>query len=267
MTSGMRRLLVLILLLGGATGIRPARSGTAAANGAGDVQVLNVTARPPRAGKGVVIDFNNFYGNVTGRPATPLRTGIIHWPHDMWWNGARFPQCDPERVRTARLPGCPEGSVFAHGTVEVDARPLIADPLRGTITAFVGTPAGGMSQVFLLEFDAVPPVILVGEFSPDPQGPPYGYMQTFDLSDVPPVALTNFDLVDVERTIAVPSPGGRRILPLTRAPRRCNDYWEYASTYLYASGDSLTATSRQPCVGRAGKPPRRHRPICLPTAF
>src|SRR5262249_24412394 len=228
MTSGMRRLLVLILLLSGATGIRPARSGTAAANGAGDVQVLNVTARPPRAGKGVVIDFNNFYGNVTGRPATPLRTVIIHWPHDMRCNGPRFPQCYREGLRAYGLSGCPEGSIFAHGTVEVDARPLFADPLRGTITAFVGTPAGGMSQVFLLEFDAVPPVILVGEFSPDPQGPPYGFLQTFDLSMLPPVAVTNFDLQDVPRTIAVRTNGVRTVLPLPRAPRRCDGFWEYA---------------------------------------
>src|SRR5262245_36588775 len=221
MTSGMRRLLVLILLLGGATGIRPARSGTAAANGAGDVQVLNVTARPPRAGKGVVIDFNNFYGNVTGRPATPLRTVIIHWPHDMWWNGARFPQCSPERLRSDGLAGCPEDSIFAHGTVEVDARPIFAEPLVGTITAFVGTPAGGLSQVFLLQFDRVPPVILVGEFAPDPRGEPYGFMQTFDLSALPPVAVTKFDLLDVARTIVDRSTGRRRVLPLTRAPRRC----------------------------------------------
>jgi hypothetical protein len=105
--------------------------------------------------------------------------------------------------------------------------------------------------------DRVPPVILVGEFSPDPQGPPYGFMQTFDLSALPPVALTNFDLLDVERTIVVRSDGGRTVVPLTRAPRRCDGYWEYASTYLYASGDSLTATSRQPCVGRPGKPTKR----------
>lgn len=257
MTSRTPRRLVLPLVLIAAAPARPAWSGAAVANEDGDVQVLSVSANPPRARKGIVIDFNNFYANVTGRPATPLRTVVIHWPHDMWWNGQRFPQCDPERLRTEGVAGCPEGSIFAHGTVEVDARPIFADPLFGTITAFVGTPAGGMSQVFFLEFDRVPPVILVGEFSPDPQGPPYGFMQTFDLSALPPVALTNFDLLDVERTIVVRSDGGRTVVPLTRAPRRCDGYWEYASTYLYASGDSLTATSRQPCIGRPGKPTKR----------
>jgi hypothetical protein len=234
--------------------VPPAWAGTAVANEAGDVQVLNVTAKPPRARRGVTIDFNNFYGNVTGRPATPLQTVVIHWPHDMWWNGRLFPQCDPEQLRSDGVAGCPADSIFASGTVEVDARPVFTDPLRGKITAFVGAPANGMSQVFLLEFERVPPVILVGEFAPDPQGPPYGFMQTFDLSTLPPVAVTNFDLQDVPRTIAVRTNGVRTVLPLTRAPRRCDGFWEYASTYRYASGETLTATSRQPCLG---KPTRR----------
>jgi hypothetical protein len=257
MTPHTIRLLMALLLLTGGGRARLAWSGAAVANPAGDVQVLNVTASPPRTGKGVVIDFNNFYGNVTGRPATPVRTVVIHWPHDMWWNGERFPQCSPDRLRTDGIAGCPEDSIFAHGTVEVDARPIFAEPLLGTITAFVGTPAGGLSQVFFLQFDRVPPVILVGEFAPDPRGEPYGFMQTFDLSSLPPVAVTNFDLLDVERTIVEHSAGERKVLPLTRAPRRCNGYWEYASTYVYASGERLTATSRQPCAGRPDRSSRR----------
>lgn len=251
MTSLRLLLGVVVLLAGGRA--RLAWGGPAVANRAGDVQVLNVTASPPRAGRGVTIDFNNFYGNMSGRPATSLRTVVIHWPHDMWWNGRLFPQCAPERLRADGIGGCPEESIFAYGTVEVDARPLFAEPLFGTITAFVGAPAEGMSQVFYLEFDRVPPVILVGEFSADPHGEPYGFMQTFDLSMLPPVALTNFDLVDVERSVVARSNGRRTVVPLTRAPRRCNGYWEYASTYLLASGDTLTATSRQPCIGRPRK--------------
>jgi hypothetical protein len=247
-------LLVVSLLLSVPTsGVRVAWGGAAVADGAGDVQVLNVTANPPRTKRGVVIDFNNFYGNVTGRPATPLRSVIIHWPHDMTWNGPRFPQCDPDRLRSDGITGCPEESIFAHGTVEVDARPIFPDPLRGAITAFIGAPSGGMSQVFLLELDRVPRVVLIGEFTPDPQGEPYGFMQFFDLSALPPVALTNFDLLDVDRSIVEHVGGRRRVVPLTRSPRRCDGYWQYASTYVYASGASLTATSRQPCVGRPGR--------------
>jgi hypothetical protein len=157
----------------------------------------------------------------------------------------------PERLRGDRVAGWrPEESIFAGSTVEVAARPFFAEPLLGKITAFVGAPAGGMSQVFLLELDRVPPVILVGEFSPDSQGEPYGYMQTFDLSTLPPVAVTNFDLLDVQRTIVEHSGGRRTVVPLTRAPRHCNGYWEYASTNVYASGETLTA-SRQPCAGSA----------------
>jgi hypothetical protein len=250
MAASVTRLVVTVLVLVAFQHSRNAWAGPAAANPAGDVQVLSVSANPPRTGKGVVIDFNNFYANVTGRPATPLRTVVIHWPHDMWWNGALFPQCSPDALRAGGVTGCPPDSVFAHGTVEVDARPIFPDPLRGTITAFVGAPQGGMSQVFFLELDRVPPVILVGEFAPDPRGEPYGFMQTFDLSSLPPVAVTNFDLLDVARTIVDRSDGRRRVLPLTRAPRRCSGYWEYASTYVYASGETLTATSRQPCTGK-----------------
>jgi hypothetical protein len=251
-----RWLAAALLALMTAGRARPAWSGAAVANASGDVQVLNITANPPRTRQGITIDFNNFYGNVTGRSATPVRTVIIHWPHDMRWNGPRFPQCDPERLRSDGVAGCPEESIFANGTVEVDARPFFAEPLLGKITAFVGAPARGMSQVFLLELDRVPPVILVGEFSPDPQGEPYGFMQTFDLSTLPPVAVTNFDLLDVKRTIVEHSAGRRTVVPLTRAPRHCNGYWEYASTNVYASGDTLTATSRQPCAGKPDKASR-----------
>ena len=244
MTRPEARLLVVVpLALMTLCCERPAWRGAAVANAAGDVQVLNITAKPPRTRQGITIDFNNFYGNVTGRSATPVRTVIIHWPQDMRWNGPRFPQCDPERLRSDGVAGCPEESIFANGTVEVDARPIFAEPLLGKITAFVGAPAGGMSQVFLLEFDRVPPVILVGEFSPDPQGEPYGYAD-FDLSTLPPVAVTNY-LLDVQRTIVEHSGGRRTVVPLTRAAA-LQRVLEYASTASPRLGRHATATSRQP---------------------
>lgn len=194
---------------------------------AGTAQNSTIQYFPPRAGAGVVVDFDQFTSSVPGAPL-PVAARIAFAPGTRW-NGRRFPQCAVTALRARGPAACPPGSLFARGYVDVP--PLVH---HGLLEGFIATVGGHDAQLFW----AAPGVVVVGILHTG-RG---SAIETIDLRGLP--LIEQFHITDVRRQIDG--------IPLTVAPQTCPPRgWRFSVASQFAHGPALVSVNRQPCVGRS----------------
>lgn len=221
----------------------------------GDMQELEILASPPVAGAGIVFDFQQTYWNTLGLVVRPPVEAIIHFPRGVLWNGALFPHCDPQLLRSRGPKVCPPGSKFATGEV-VAAVGAQALTIRADLTDFVGPSAQGYaSQLLYVVPEIGSPFLLTGVIRDETSGP-YGLAEHVNLRDLPagspltptPIVIVSIHNVDQHTSVSSVTRDRRRQVPLIVAPTTCAGSWHYAFETVFLGGPSLISTSQQPCV-------------------
>ena len=251
----MRKLVMLgsaaVLGAGLAAG---AHAGPAATDPNGNVSVVDVELSPPVASTparpvGATLTFHEFFGNRNGAVLPRVTKTTIKLPPGTRSNARLFRTCDlpdtPEEVEKRR---CINASRVGSGTVEVDARPTLAEPLAGKLAAYNGEPRGGRPTLILLATVVVGGSAVRGELDfqmrgstlvslPPPEGTPEGLF-----------VITKVDAVIRATTIV--RRGGRRVrVSFIETPRVCRrGTWRSSSTQAFEGGGSLTAFDTAPCL-------------------
>jgi hypothetical protein len=118
-----------------------AHAGPAATDSNGNVSVVEVELSPPVASTparpvGATLTYHEFFGNRNGAVLPRVTKTTIKLPPGTRSNARLFRTCDlpdtPEEVGKSR---CINASRVGSGTVEVDARPALAEPLGGKLAA------------------------------------------------------------------------------------------------------------------------------------
>lgn len=250
----MRKLVMLgsaaVLAAGLAAG---AHAGPAATDSNGNVSVVDVELSPPVASTparpvGATLTYHEFFGNRNGAVLPRVTKTTIKLPPGTRSNARLFRTCDlpdtPEEVGKSR---CINASRVGSGTVEVDARPALAEPLGGKLAVYNGEPRGGKPTLILLATVVVGGNKVTGELDfatrgstlvslPPPEGTPQGLF-----------VITKVDAAIRATTIA--RRGGRRTrVSFIETPRVCRrGTWRSSSTQAFEGGGSLTAFDTAPC--------------------
>ena len=198
-------------------------AGPTAYDPSGTAQNSTIQYFPPRAGAGVVVDFDSFTSDVPGAPV-PV-ANLIHYAYGTHWHGRLFPQCSLARLRVTGPSACPPGSLFARGYADVPPLHHLA------VKAFIATVGGQDAQLFWVS----PGVVIVGLLSGNGA-------DTTEKIEFPALPLVEqFHVTDIRRSL--------RGIPLTVAPATCPQAgWVFSFSSRFASGPALTSDNRQPCV-------------------
>ena len=247
-----------VVTLGAATAVAAAlaagaHAGPASTDSNGNVSVLDVALSPPVASSrarpvGATLTFQEFFGNRNGAVLPRVTKTTIRLPPGTRSNGRLFPKCDlpdkPDEVGKSR---CTNASRIGSGTVEVDPRPALKEPLAGKLAVYNGELRGGKPTLILLATVVVGGSKVRGELDfemrgstlvslTQPQGTPQGLF-----------VITKVDAVIRAKIIA--RRGGRRVrVSVIETPRICRrGRWRSRSTQAFQGGGSLTAFDTAPC--------------------
>jgi hypothetical protein len=248
-----------LVTLGAATALAGAlaagaHAGPAATDPSGNVSVVDVALSPPIAGSaarpvGATLTFHEFFGNRNGAVLPRVTKTTIKLPPGTRSNARLFPNCDlPDQPDEVGKDRCTKASRIGSGTVEVDARPALGEPLAGKLAAYNGELRGGKPTLILLATVVVGGSEVGGELNfqmrgstlvslPPPEGTPEGLF-----------VITKVDAVIRATTVA--RRGGRRVrVSFIETPRVCRrGRWRSSSTQNFEGGGSLTAFDTAPCL-------------------
>jgi len=230
-----------------------AHAGPAATDPNGNVSVVDVALSPPVASTparpvGATLTFHEFFGNRNGAVLPRVTTTTIRLPPGTRSNARLFRTCDlPDTPEAFGKSRCSNASRVGSGTVEVDARPAIAEPLGGKLAAYNGEPRGGKPTLILLATVVVGGNEVTGELDfavrgstlvslPPPEGTPRGLF-----------VITKVDTT-IRATTIVRRGGRRTRVSFIETPRICRrGTWRSTSTQVFEGGGSLTAFDTAPC--------------------
>jgi hypothetical protein len=220
--NGRASLVSCLVMVFGA--VSSALAGPTVYDSAGTAQNSTIEYFPPRAGVGVVVNFDSFTSGVPGAPV-PI-ANVIRYAYGTRWNGRLFPQCNLVTLRARGPSSCPKGSLFARGYADVP-------PLRHLVLkAFIATVHEQDAQLFWVS----PGIVVVGLLSHNGRA----ISERIDAHGVPLVE--QFHVTDLRRSI--------HGTPLTVAPAVCPPGgWTFAFVSRFATGPDLVSTNREPCVG------------------
>ena len=230
-----------------------AHAGPATVHPNGDFGVVDFEVTPPVAGApSVTIGYHGFFGNRNGE-RLPTQSTTIRLPRGTRSNGPFFRQCRlPATAAELGTARCPRAARVGGGTFEADARPLVAEPVTGTVEIYNGTPnadrptlifiavaqVGGSESRSEVDFafdesGRVPGLVEL----PPPQGAPTGVY-----------TLTRVDIT-IGKTIRQRVGRRRVVTGLIVPPRTCRRAWLFEEEVTLADGrGSIVARDRVPCV-------------------
>jgi hypothetical protein len=247
-----------LVTLGAATALAAAlaagaHAGPAATDPDGNVSIVDVALSPPVASSptrpvGATLTFHEFFGNRNGAVLPRISKTTIRLPPGTRTNGRFFPKCDlpdnPEEVGKER---CRNPSRIGSGTVEVDARPTLQEPLGGKLAAYNGELRGGRPTLILVATVVVGGGEVRGELDFEVRGS--------TLVSLPPPEGTPQELFVITKVNAamratiIRRRSGRRLrVSFIETPRICRrGTWRSSSTQSFEGGGSLTALDTAPC--------------------
>ena len=231
-----------------------AHAGPAATDSNGNVSVLDVALSPPVAGSptsrgGTKLTFHEFFGNRKGALLPRVTKTTIRLPPGTGSNGRLFPKCDlPDKPDEVGKDRCTKASRIGSGTVEVDARPTLEEPLVGKLVAHNGELRGGRPTLILLATVVVGGSEARGELDFEMRGsklvslvPPEGTPQGV-------FVITKVDAA-IRATTILRRRGRRVRASLIETPRTCRrGTWRSSSTQAFEGGGRLTAFDTAPCL-------------------
>jgi hypothetical protein len=230
-----------------------AHAGPAATDSEGNVSIVDIALSPPVASSlgrpvGATLTFHEFFGNRNGSLLPHVIKTTIRLPRGTRTNGRLFPKCDlpdnPDEVGKRR---CSKRSRVGSGTLEVDARPALAQPLGGKLAAYNGELRDGRPTLILLATVVVGDSAVNGELDFQVRG---STLVSLPLPEGTPEGLFEITKVNAAiRASRVARRSGRRVrVNFVETPRICRrGTWRSSSTQAFEGGGSLTAFDTAAC--------------------
>jgi len=176
----------------------------------------------------------------------PIMNRIVIKLQGGQFNAGKFKRCKLASLQAKGPKGCPSGSKIGTGAGVGMAKPVVTDPVNGTLTLFNGARVGGKDTVLVYVFpDLGPTFVSVGKITKS------GSRYTLDFN-VPPIktlpsapdaSVTSVKTNTPRKTIKK----GKRKFSLIIAPKKCSGTWKASATFYFATGETKTVAFSQKC--------------------
>lgn len=248
----MRKFVSAALALIATLAIAAVAQGDTATGPSGQVQSLEVTHSPNKAGKGSLVNVSLAItcpaaNQCQGAPApigkpSPVFNTVVKLPKGMKYGFKYFPTCNPSKLESSGLKGCSKKAIVGKGTLTADGRPVVDTPVSGTVTAFNGTKSGGKARYLLYVIPELSsPLVLVGTLSGNTLSIPVPAVPT--LPGQPNATLVTFKI----KTGGKIRKGGKTRNYLTN-PKKCPaGGFPWTFDFTYENGEKLSPKDVAPC--------------------
>jgi hypothetical protein len=224
-----------------------ALAGSAGPSPSGQTQTLEVTQNPGKASKkkkkvGTKVNVTLTLTKADGTKASPTTGTVVHLPKGMKTNYKKFPTCNAGKLQANGPKACPSKAKVGSGTLKADARPVVPDPVGGTVTAF-----NGKNSTYLLYVvpEISSPLIIPGKLSVSG-----GRLQlSFKVPLVPtlpgqPNATLSYFQVRTGGTI---KKKGKKYNYLENPTKCPAGGWVWDFDFTYENGETLSPSDAAPC--------------------
>jgi hypothetical protein len=176
----------------------------------------------------------------------PIMNRIVIKLQGGQFNASKFKRCKLASLQSKGPKGCPSGSKIGTGNGVGMAKPVVTDPVNGTLTLFNGARVGGKDTVLVYVFpDLGPTFVSVGKITKS------GSRYTLDFN-VPPIktlpSAPDASVISVKTKTPIKkvTKSGKRYY-LIVAPRTCKGTWKGSGTFYFATGEKQTVPISQKC--------------------
>ncbi len=176
----------------------------------------------------------------------PIMNRIVIKLQGGQFNASKFKRCKLASLQSKGPKGCPSGSKIGTGAGVGMAKPVVTDPVNGTLTLFNGARVGGKDTVLVYVFpDLGPTFVSVGKISKS------GSRYTLDFN-VPPIktlpSAPDASVISVKTKTPIKkvTKSGKRYY-LIVAPSTCKGKWKGSGTFYFATGETQTVPISQKC--------------------
>jgi hypothetical protein len=253
------------LALSGMAAVGVATAGSPATDARGNFAVLDVDLSPPQASttkvrRGAALDLHYFAGNSKTGARSPYGGDItLRLPKQMAVNAARFPAKCPLPTVSDQLGDasrCPAASKVGSGTVQLDARSAIDEPMHGTVAVFNGALRGKRATLVLILSAPMGNNAFHSEIDLEHSKSAIGPFGTKLATIHPVVDPTAGFATPRQIDVTIPNQatkvkvGDKRVrIHLLETPRKCEKAWQFAIATATGAGDAtLTASDAVGCV-------------------
>jgi hypothetical protein len=208
---------------------------------------FSATMSPNKANKPAGLKVN--IGSTDDTPGAlqpPIMNRIVIKLPGGQYNASKFPRCKLAVLQAKGTTACPSKSKIGTGTGIGLARPVVEDPVKGTLTIFNGDKQGGKDTVLVYVFPDLGPTFVSvgkviksgGKYTLDFNVPP---IKT--LPSAPDASVTSVKTNTPRKSIKK----GKRKHYLIIAPRKCSGTWKASATFYFATGETKTVSFSQKC--------------------
>jgi len=176
----------------------------------------------------------------------PIMNRIVIKLQGGQFNAGKFKRCKLASLQAKGPKGCPSGSKIGTGAGVGMAKPVVTDPVNGTLTLFNGARVGGKDTILVYVFpDLGPTFVSVGKITKS------GSRYTLDFN-VPPIktlpSAPDASVVSVKTKTPIKkvTKSGKRYY-LIVAPSTCKGKWKGSGTFYFATGETQTVPISQKC--------------------
>jgi hypothetical protein len=234
-------------LLGLFTFAAVALAGEAGPSPSGQIQTLEVTQSPNKASTkrkkvGSKINVVLTLRKADGTKASPTTRTIVNLPKGIGLHYTDFKTCDKAKLEAQGPKGCPSGTKVGSGTLTADARPVVAEPVNGTVTAFNGK---GKTLLLYVVPELSSPLVIPGKLKGNTLDFVVPLVPT--LPGQPNATLTRFQ-VSVGGTTKKKKRGKRVKINYVDNPTSCpSGGYSWKFDFTYENGEKLSPTDTAPC--------------------
>jgi hypothetical protein len=233
-------------MLGLLTFAAVALAGEAGPSPSGQVQTLEVSQSPNKASSkrkkvGTKVKVVLTLRKADGSKASPTTRTIVNLPKGIGLHYRDFKICNKAKLEAQGPKGCPSGTKVGTGSLEADARPVVAEPVKGTVTAFNGN---GQTLLLYVVPELSSPLVIPGKL----KGSKLDFVVPLvpTLPGQPNATLTRFE-VTVGGTVRKKK-GGRKVkINYIDNPTSCSGGFSWKFDFTYENGETLSPTDSAPC--------------------
>ena len=248
----MRKFLIAVAALASLFAVATVAQGNTVTGPSGQSQTMTATHSPNKAGKGtnlsITLAINCPADKQCQAPpaplgkASPVTKTVVHLPKGMKFGYKAFAKCNPAKLSSRGISGCPKKSIVGKGNLTADGRPVVETPVTGSVTSFNGTYSGGKPRYLLYVIPELSsPIVLVGSLRGTTLTIPVPLIPT--LPGQPNATLTKFFVKTGGKT----KKGRKKINYLTNTKKCPRGGYAWKFDFTYENGETLSPTDTAPC--------------------
>jgi hypothetical protein len=205
-----------------------------------------------RKGRNVYVTVRLSLRKTDGSKASPTTGVSARLPRGMRLGYRRFPKCKLSRLTEQGIKGCPKRSRIGRGKILADARPVIANPVSGKVTAFNGRKISGKpTYLIYVQPELSSPITIVGKLNRRKRRLDFDVPLVPTLPGQPNATLTYFKIKTGGKIRKTRRRNGRKrrvTYHYLENPRRCRSRrWKWRFDFKYENGERLSPVDRVRC--------------------